>query len=133
MTNAGLDDMGHPVGKIDDVTIIGVHYSNFSELKSSWEKRKNRIDYSNLFIISTDEFISSSDEKNRFDKLPYPKICFVANKNVDYDWQIFLPKYQGCRKVGDSMVYASIFGQRINELYFDFIYWLNNKKIKTGK
>ena len=63
MVDGGINQHGHPIGKIDDICIVGVHYESFSLLKAEWDKRKKRVNFDNLFIVSTDEFINSKEEQ----------------------------------------------------------------------
>lgn len=132
MVDGGFDQHNHPLGILGDVIICGNHYKDFESLRENWNKRKTRVNFDNIFIISQDEFIKTEEDMKRFDKLAYPKVCFVAHKaDLKYDWQIYLPEFEKCDCCGDSMVYRSFSGKRINEKHFDFVYWLNNKKFKN--
>ena len=132
MLDGGINKSGHPVGLLDDVSVCGVHYPSFVALAQKWNERKSRVNFSNLFIIVTEEFIKTNEDKNRFDNINYPKVCFVSRKeDVEYNWQVYLPGYEQCEQLGDSMTYCDVLGRRVNEKYFDFIYFLNNKQIKA--
>jgi len=63
------------VGRIDDVLIHFLHYKTFEEAQEKWNKRKQRINWDNLFVMM---YTSEMEEAERFDRLPYEKkICFV--------------------------------------------------------
>ena len=77
----------YPIVKLGDVDIVMNHYPGFDEAVSKWNKRKARINWSNLFVTMYTE-----DEKisREFDALPYEKkVCFVPFKSdLDSAWQI---------------------------------------------
>lgn len=134
MVDGGVNEYGYPLAKLDDVIITGVHYKSFYDLSQAWEKRKKRVDYNNIYIITTDEFIKTKEDCARFDKLQYPKVCFISKREqLKYNWQIYIPKYEHLNNVGDVMTYVLPFGKRKCEKYFDYIYWINNKRIKGMK
>ena len=121
---------GHPVCKCGNIDIIGVHYSSCEDLIETWNRRKVRVNYDNIFLIATDEFINSEELAQRFDSLPFPKVCFTANSHPKYDWMVFLPEFEGANRVGDSLRYTNMWGLRIFEKHFDCVKWLNDNDIK---
>mgnify|MGYP003303374952 FL=1 len=74
----------YPVVGLGDLTIQFNHYTDFEEAVSIWNRRKERINYDNLFIETT---AKDSEEISRFLELPYEnKVCFTMlecnEKNV---------------------------------------------------
>lgn len=64
-----------PVAMCDDILLFFNHYTSFDEANDSWNKRKQRINWNNLFVMFYDEDLSRVE---RFCSLPYQKkICFV--------------------------------------------------------
>lgn len=43
-----------PIGCLDDIKIVFRHYKSFKEAKDSWERRKTRINFSNIYIVMRD-------------------------------------------------------------------------------
>ena len=79
-----------PVIGCDDITLYCNHYKTFEEASSSWERRKSRINYDNIFVMF---FCETQNEVDDFLKIPYDnKICFInfksssirSNHNVIY-------------------------------------------------
>lgn len=79
------------IGRLYDIDIIFLHYSNFSMAKEKWEKRIKRINFNNLLVKMNDQ--NECTDKNFYDfmNLPYAnKIFFTSNekwknnKNVLY-------------------------------------------------
>ena len=77
----------HPIVELGDITFVMTYYRDFDEATKIWERRKERINWYNLFVTMFTE-----DEKilREFDKLPYgKKICFVPFKSdLDSAWYI---------------------------------------------
>ncbi len=77
-----------PVGMIDDVRLDFIHYPDFKTACTKWERRKQRINYDNLFFCMTERPDDCTEELlHRFEKLPYEnKICFthLPRKNPSY-------------------------------------------------
>lgn len=65
----------YPVIKLNDATIHFNHYTDFNEAVDIWNRRKERINYDNLFIEMT---AKNYEDIERFQELPYEnKICFT--------------------------------------------------------
>ncbi len=76
--NANLK-FNYPVVKLGDIKLNMNHYRSFDEVVKSWERRKARINWDNLFVT-----MHTEDEKilQEFDSLPYEKkACFVSFKS----------------------------------------------------
>ena len=67
-----------PVVNLDDITLYFNHYMSYDEALSSWERRKQRIDYSNIFVMF---FCDNEKDVEDFLEIPYEKkICFTNFK-----------------------------------------------------
>ena len=115
---------GYPVCLLDDIRIIGVHYPDCNSLIKAWKRRSARVNFDCIFVVATDNFLHNEDEEKRFDKLPYPKVCFTCHE-AKYAWQVYLPEFSGADAIGDALRYCNIFGVRIFEKHFDYVEWLN--------
>lgn len=70
------DSFGEPVGVLDDVKIYFLHYESFKKAEESWNKRKKRINFENLFVEMT--IRENPDLVETFTKLPFiNKKCFI--------------------------------------------------------
>lgn len=101
--NFALPD--YPVAMLGDITLYCKHYVDFAEASAAWERRKERIDWDNLYIIMTDRDFTppvpvgtgadfcGEDTIQTFSELPYQnKVCLV--KDAEY-----CRKYTCCRQV----------------------------------
>ena len=64
-----------PVVACDDILLFFNHYTSFDDAKNCWERRRQRINFDNLFVMFFDE---DPRVVEKFLCLPYKrKICFV--------------------------------------------------------
>lgn len=64
-----------PIARCGDVLLYFNHYSSFEEAELCWNRRKERIDWNNMFVMFYDR---GENLLNEFLKLPYEKkVCFV--------------------------------------------------------
>ena len=133
----GITPHGWPIGVLGDIQILGVHYHSYDDLSQSWERRRKRVNFDNIFLIATDEYIKTPQDIEAFSKLPYPKVLFKSNNTINCDFEIYIPGSDKRDNVGDLLRYAVVSGIRLFEKYFDFIGWLNSNseynKSDTGK
>lgn len=123
---------GNPVGCLEDVQINFVHYSNFSQAKECWEKRRARINYSNLFVYMV---IENEKEAEEFAKVP------IENKygfsTFEHDKSIFaLEDFEKSNEVKATFA-ARGFSSYMNDLARRKLYCyddtLGNRGAKTLK
>lgn len=110
----------YPIGKLGDVEIHFLHYSDWSEVLKKWNSRSLKINYDRLFFIFTDRDLCNYSILRAFDQLPYSKkVCFTAKK---YDLRscVQIPIFSTRNCVGD--LYNNF---HILNKYFDFAEWLN--------
>lgn len=66
----------YPVGKCDDIVMHFNHYVTIEDAKVAWDKRKDRINWDNIFVMmyTNDPLVAEE-----FSELPYEKkICFTS-------------------------------------------------------
>ena len=74
-------DIMYPVIELGDITLFFNHYASYEEAVVKWNKRKERIDWNNIFAMSYDEDMKYIDE---FSTLPYKKkVFFGGAENED--------------------------------------------------
>ena len=83
----------YPVGKLDDVTVYFMHYNICTEAKEAWERRKKRINWNKIIILSTDMESFDTSVWKEWCTIPYPKILFTATRRQAPD-EIFFAKYK---------------------------------------
>jgi uncharacterized protein (DUF1919 family) len=84
-----------PIGRLDDVEILFFHYKTENEALEKWNRRKNRINYKNLFV----KFDGSKDlasQQNILDFISlsfHNKICFVRENNINSEYIVKIDDY----------------------------------------
>ena len=77
----------YPLVLLGDAEIHMNHYTEFNAAIDKWNKRKNRINWYNLFVTG---YTDNEKILEAFDALPYgKKVCFVPFKSdLDSAWYI---------------------------------------------
>lgn len=93
-------DEEYPVGRLDDIEIHFMHYETCKEARDSWERRKKRINYDRILVLSTDRDGFGGKVYEQWKKIPYPKVLFTANPEFTED-AVFYPEFVKDGMVGD--------------------------------
>ncbi len=81
----------YPVARCADIELHFNHVETFEEAKQQWNKRKDRINFQQLFVMM---FTSDSKLLDEFDKLPFEhKVCFVPFES-DVPSAFYLPNWK---------------------------------------
>ena len=113
----------YPMGSLNDIKIHFVHYSSFAEAKECWDRRKQRINYNNIFVILSDRDKFSPDLLKDIEKIPYNKVLY---SHVDYknDFTIFVKRDRKFSSVRTLTDVINLKGDRVFDYYFDIYKWL---------
>lgn len=94
----------YPIGKLDDIKIHFMHYSNCKEAYECWERRKKRVNMKNIIVIATDRDGFNNEIFQQFKDIRYKKILFTCNKKwLKYDFCVRV-KGIGGKCVHEDMV-----------------------------
>lgn len=115
----------YPIGRLEDLIIHFVHYKNAKEAQEKWNERKKRINWENIFIIMTDRDGCNSQIMQRFENLPYRNKIMFTHQKANYDWAIYLKRYEKEKEVGSLVEFANIVGTRFYQEGFNCVEWLN--------
>lgn len=93
----------YPIGLLNKkVEIHFLHYKTEQEALEKWERRKQRINWENLFIACTDRDRMTTELMKEFDQLPYAKkVIFTAKKYPDIKSAVQIKAYKKQMEVGD--------------------------------
>lgn len=86
-----------PIGKLDDIEIIFLHYANKAEAKSKWERRCKRINWNNLIFKFSKQNHATLDDLKSFDKMDLwggKKIMFVNTPMPGLKSALYYPGYE---------------------------------------
>lgn len=128
-----------PIAKIDDIEVNFVHYKTKEECIEKWNKRKERIVWDNIFIVTTNQDGMCHDScMKKFDELAYKnKIMFVSKDYPQYEWAIMIPQFKNRFQCRITTAFADMKGHRYYETVFDIAKWIQeksrNKEKKTNE
>jgi uncharacterized protein (DUF1919 family) len=113
----------YAIGKLGtDIEIHFLHYKTEEEAKDKWERRKQRINWDNLFIACTDRDGMSPELMTAFDDLPYKrKVIFAKQPYATIKSAHYLKAFKKDKLVGD--LYNQRNGVSQN---FNIKEWLSN-------
>lgn len=106
-----------------------LHYHSFDEAKSSWEKRKARLNKDNMFIFIAAFDCVKEETVARFENLPFKNKIFIVERPMPQYKSTFCIKGYEKHGLGVLSRYSGLFGKRIYD-NFDFVEWLNTGEIK---
>lgn len=82
-----------PIGVLEDVEIVFLHYNSEIEANEKWNNRKKRVNFNKLIIKFNDQNEFLLEDLKFFDTLNFDNKLFFTNKNnFDYDFVIFFKK-----------------------------------------
>ena len=81
-----------PVGVLDDIEVIFLHYSSEQEAKEKWHRRTERINWNNMFIKFSRMNFCTDEHIKRFASIPFSnKFVFniipQAEYSCEYHWK----------------------------------------------
>ncbi len=99
-----LKRRSYPVGLLgNDVEIHFMHYKTQEEALEKWNRRKKRIDFTNLFFIYSDRDNFREEFLQIYEKLPFShKIFFSSKPRQSKDTVVFVKDYENESQVGQS-------------------------------
>lgn len=114
-----------PSGLLGDIVLHFTHYKSAEDGISAWESRKNRIDFSNLYIIISDIDLTQKDIED-LKETPCKKIVVMTSRNYGYSHCLYIPEFEGMDHVGE-LLGKTLSGKWQFEKYFDFVEWINSE------
>lgn len=117
-----------PIGKLDDIEIVFLHYKTEEEAIEKWERRKKRINWDNLYIKFSMMNCCTEEHLDLYKEIDYEaKVAFVNTKELTQkgDCFAFVPGFESKEDIdNDTNHYAD---------YIDIHCFLNNKQIVARK
>lgn len=116
----------YPIGLLmDDIEVHFLHYLSEAEALEKWNRRVERINWSNIYVKFCDRDGCTKDLIEEFDKLDFQnKVCFTAKPYPHLKSVVLLKNSQGLEHVEDELT--------MYKRYFDVADWLNCKTGRTG-
>ena len=120
----------YPIIAIDDIELCCLHYTNCQEAIDSWERRKQRVNLDNIYVIAnTWNLHERQDLIDRLCKTGYKTIIFTLNKYNKAECFQLKGKYW---YVDDRNIVRPNLTDKIPnspyryyEKFWDFVTWIN--------
>ena len=94
-------DTTAPVGVLDDVEVVMLHYRDPKVALEKWEKRKGRVNFDNLIAKFSYMNECTPEMLYRFDQIDFAsqgikakKICFVPNQSYKFSSAVYLKGFE---------------------------------------
>ena len=123
-----LADTGkaYPVGILKDITLHFMHYESQQEARNAWMRRKERIDWDNLFVLMTDKDGCTEELLKQFDALPYrKKVVFTHVPMPHIRSAVYIPGFENEAEVGNCDAFVNSYSGKKYFDYFDYVKWFN--------
>lgn len=129
----GIEDT--PTAYCDDILIHFNHYKTNEEAAAKWYERRQRINWNNLFIITSDRPSANQSVSDEdillLNEIPCKgKVVFSLRDIPNCDYLLKLNKDPNGDYVGRYMTDKNKFGIWKWERRFDYVGWLNDGKLK---
>ena len=113
---------------LDDVKIVFNHYGSREEAASAWNRRKVRVNYSNIFLIFDDISDAEYQDLLDFNKIDCAgKVILTAKEYKDLPNCIQLSRYKKDCIMKPYLLDKNIWtGKNAADRDFDFVSWLNS-------
>ena len=116
----------YPLAELDGLVLHLVHYATFESARDAWNRRKQRVNLDNIFLVATDRDGFNAERSARFDRLPFPKVLFVHQKD-DNPNHFYIKGFEKQAQVGNMVKReGNLSGKRIMD-QFDWIKFLNRQ------
>lgn len=76
-----------PIGKINDIEIVFLHYKSKEEAYEKWNKRKKRIVWDNIFYKMSEQNECTVELMTKFEQLPVPSTKKIQIVTRDYGFK----------------------------------------------
>lgn len=95
-----------PIGKLDDIEIVFLHYNSKEEALSKWQRRSNRINYNNIIIKFSEMNNCTTKHMVQFDQFgSFKKVMFISNNYKNYKCGVYYKGYEKNKQILDDTFY----------------------------
>lgn len=94
-----------PIGLLDDVEIMFLHYSTPEEAKEKWERRVRRINWNHLIIKFSQQNLATIDHLIAVDRLPYKDKIIFTTGDYGLSSQVIYKESLGLPEIFDEVTH----------------------------
>lgn len=111
-----------PVAMLDDIVLYFNHASSNEEAAENWKRRKERINYDNLYFIFYYREGMTLEQIREIEKATCKRVALITYKPLELPYAVYM-KGDGSTK--QNFLEKDIFGIMTIEKEWDFVSWLN--------
>lgn len=125
IVSLGAENANAPIGLIDDVEFVFLHYKDPEIAKEKWLRRIKRVNYNNLVFKFSYQNECTEEFLKKFENLDLPgkKLMFVHKKELMTNCSVFYPGFENENQLSNDTFYWN--------KYFDVTAFLNGNGIKN--
>lgn len=109
-----------PIGRIDDIEIIFLHYKSDEEAKEKWTRRKERIHWNHVYVKMSEQNLCKEEHLKAFDRLPFDNKFVFVHKHFGLDAEVLYKEWESDDYVKDDTF--------VFHKYINLIKWINGEK-----
>lgn len=91
-----------PIGVLDDVEVVFLHYHSEREAKEKWNRRKKRIHWNNLFFKFSEMNQCSLEHLKQFDEIPVENKLVIVSQDYGLKSQVVVSSFTREHEVYDD-------------------------------
>lgn len=110
---------GCPIGLLDDVEIVFLHYKSEEEAYEKWKRRCDRIHWDRLFCKFSEQNFCSQNDLRDFDQLDYKHKFVFTSQDYGLKSQIEFKEFHGTGEVSNDALHFN--------KYINLEKWINGK------
>lgn len=133
ITKAEIQNQPWLIANIGDIEAHLVHYNSIEDFCNAWNRRKQRINKDNIFLLWCDRDGFKEEMLGRFASLPYPKVFFSHKAHENCDFEVVLPEFANDDYVGILSDFIDSSGEKYYDKHFDVVRWLNGESVSACK
>lgn len=112
-----------PIGKINDVEIVFLHYKTEAEAYEKWNRRKQRINWNHIVVKFSQQNKCTIKDLQEFDRLPYKSKFVFTTKDYCLSSQVIWGGYTNQNEITND---TTNFSRRI-----DLVKFINEQKFQN--
>lgn len=93
-----------PIGVIDDIEIVFLHYKTEEDAKETWNRRKERINFDNMVVKISEQNFCTEEHLREFDELPFKRKLAIVSRDYGLKSQVVHSGLCGNGVVKDDIV-----------------------------
>ena len=108
---------------LDDITLYFNHSKTKEDAERDWNRRKERINYDNLYLIFYYREGYTTEQIREIEKAPCKKVAVLTHKPLGLDYEVYMV---GNKDPEQNFLEKDKYGIHTFEKEWDFVSWLND-------